>query len=318
MMMKKMMIDFPIFIPSYHRPKNIKTLKYYVKLGIPASMIYVFVDSETDDIADYMEEVRGKYGANIVIFDMQEARARYDYVHRPTPARRSAGQARNMMYDYALKNSIDFYMVQDDDTNAYQLRPFGIYVRMATKKDVVSHFMAVKELMLRRHIGLFGLSQNGDLIGGKNEYLFRKKVMNTTFVNVRYMYRGERGVQDDDTSQFAAVMNEGLFTGSLANGLVLCQTQSAVQKGGLTDLYKEAKLLNKAMVVPIQFPSCSFGEKQKQNGGRLHHRIKYRYLMPKVIRGKRSNIEWDAYPEDWPFTNEPLNRRKKEDNYGSK
>lgn len=201
-------------------------------------------------------------------------------------------------------------MVQDDDTNAYQVRPFGVHIRMAKTDDVINHFMAVKDMMVKRHIGMFGLSQNGDLIGGNNEYLFRKKVMNTTFVQTKYLYRGEKGVQDDDTSQFAGVMNEGLFTGSLANGLILSQTVSAVQKGGLTDLYREAKLLNKALVVPMQFPSCCWAEKQKQNGGRLHHRINYRYLMPKVINGNCSNIEWDAYPEDYPFTNEPLNREK--------
>lgn len=304
------MIDFPIFIPSYHRPTNVKTLKYYIKHGFDPKLLYVFVDSETDDIDEYEKEVKDVYGANLIVFDMDEARERYDYVHRPSPARRSAGQARNMMHDYARENGIDFYMVQDDDTNHYQVRPFGIFLRQATAEDISLTFMAVKEFMLRRHIGIFGLSQTGDLIGGRNTYLFRKKVMNTTFIQTKYIYRGEKGVQDDDTAQFAGVMNEGLFTGSTANGLILQQTSSATQQGGLTDLYKEIKLLNKAMVVPIMFPSAAIGEKQKKNGGRLHHRINYRFLMPKLIRGERSNIEWDAYPEDYPFTSEPLNRRK--------
>lgn len=72
----------------------------------------------------------------------------------------------------------------------------------------------------------------------------------------------------------------------------------------------ECKLLNKAMVTPIQFPSAIHAERQEKNGGRLHHRIKSRYLYPKIMKGKRSNIEWDAYPEDVPFTNEPNNRKR--------
>lgn len=109
--MKKMrQLDFPIFIPSYHRPRNIKTLKYYVKkLGFNPKLLYVFIDSETDDKEEYEDEVIRKYGANLIIFDMKEARKRYDYVHRPTPARRSAGQARNMMHDFARERNRILY-----------------------------------------------------------------------------------------------------------------------------------------------------------------------------------------------------------------
>ena len=130
--------------------------------------------------------------------------------------------------------------------------------------------------------------------------------MNTTFVNTPYIYRGERGVQDNDTSQFVGIMNEGYFTGSLASGLVLKQTTSAKASGGLTELYNECKLLNKSLIIPIQFPSLCHAEKQKKNGGRLHHKITNKNLAPKLIKGKRSNIAWDSYPEDVPFTNEPI------------
>ncbi len=136
--------------------------------------------------------------------------------------------------------------------------------------------------------------------------LMRKKVMNTTFYDTRFIYAGEKGIQDDDTSQFAGIMNEGYFTGSLASGVVLVQTQSATAKGGLTEAYEDLKLLSKAMICPIQFPSAIRGERQKRNGNRLHHRINYRYLMPCLIKGKRDNIAWDTYPEDVPFRNDRI------------
>jgi hypothetical protein len=160
--------------------------------------------------------------------------------------------------------------------------------------------------MQRQNIGVFGLSQTGDMFARTNTKVLRNKVMNTTFINTKFIYRGERGVQDNDTSQFVGIMNEGFFTGSLASGLVLKQTSSATASGGLTDLYTECKLLNKSLRVPIQFPSLCHSEKQKRNGGRLHHRINNRYLSPKLLKGKRSNIAWDTYPEDTPFTNEPI------------
>ena len=297
------MID--IFIPSYHRADNLKTAHYYTKVGWDPKNIHVFIDSEADDRDEYLM-LSEKLGFNLFVFDMDEARRRYDYVHRASISRRSAGQARNMFYDYAAERGIEFYMVQDDDTQHYQVKSHGKRIRNATLEDITITFENVKLLMYKRRIGCFGISQTGDFIGGQNKKLLRNKVMNTTFILTRYMYRGERGVQDDDTSQFAGIMNEGLFTGSYGDGLVLQQVQSATAKGGLTDLYNECKLLNKALVVPIQFPSAVIAERQKKNGGRLHHRITSRYLYPRLLKGtKRDNIAWDTYPEDYPFTNEP-------------
>ena len=296
------MID--IFIPSYHRPMNVKTAKYFVGIGYDPKKIHVFIDSETDDKTEYQEEMFN-LGVNLHIFDMDEARKRYDYVHRASLSRRSAGQARNMFQDFAKDNGIDFYMVQDDDTQNYQNRPFCLYLGMANIDLINTIFLMIEDFMRRKKIGLFALSQTGDIYGASNK-IFRKKVMNTTFYLMPYIYRGERGVQDDDTSLFTGVMNEGLFTGSMHSGLVLQQTQSATAAGGLTDLYNECKLLNKSLVTPIQFPSAIHAERQEKNGARLHHHIKAKYIFPMILKGtKRDNIAWDTYPEDYPFTNEP-------------
>jgi hypothetical protein len=297
------MID--IFIPSYHRPDNIKTAKYFIKNGYDAKKIHIFIDDDADDRLEYQEQCR-KLGCNLYVFNMEEARSRFDYIHRASVSRRSAGQARNMFYDVAKKEGIDFYLVIDDDTRTYQIRPFQVYIKQSSLEQINLVFNGVKEFMQKQNIGVFGLSQTGDMFARTNTKLLRNKVMNTTFIDTRFIYRGERGVQDNDTSQFVGIMNEGYFTGSLASGLVLDQTPSATAKGGLTDLYNECKLLNKSLIVPIQFPSLCHAEKQKKNGGRLHHRINHRYLSPKIIKGKRSNIAWNTYTEDIPFTNEPL------------
>ena len=307
------MID--IFIPSYHRPNNLKTVNYFKSIGYDMSKIHVFIDSEADDKAEYEKET-GIKGFQLHVFDMVEARKRYDYVHRPSVSRRSAGQARNMFYDYAQKAGIDFFIMQDDDTQGYEIKTRNGYIRMADIKEILFVFLRVKTLMQKRKIGLFGLSQTGDFIGGnykdyKNS--LRPKVMNTIFVDTRFIYRGERGVQDDDTSQFINVLNEGLFTGSLSMGVVLKQTTSALQPGGLTDLYNECKLFNKACVTPVQFPSAIRVDRQVKNGNRVHHRINNRYLMPKLLKSedRQGNIAWDTYDSDMmPFTCEPLNRRK--------
>lgn len=300
------MID--VFIPSYHRADNLKTVKYLEKIGYDMKHVYVFIDDEADDRARYVDVVK-QLGCNLVVFDMTEARKRYDYVHRASVSRRSAGQARNMFQDYSNKHGIYEYLVMDDDTKDFQFRVKGVWIHNADGKTVIHTFSQVRDMMVKHHIGLFGLSQTGDFYGGMYLNIMRRKVMSTTLYNTRYLYRGEKGVQDNDTSMFVGVLNEGLFAGSLADGCVLQQTMSCTAPGGLTDLYNECKLYNKAMVTPLQYPSAIHAEKQVMNGNRIHHRIDYKYLAPMILRGERSNIEWDAYPEDYPFTNEPLNRK---------
>lgn len=302
------MID--IFIPSYHRPTNIKTAKFLVQIGYDMSKVHVVIDSEADDADQYRKECE-RMGCKLHVFDMDEARRRYDYVHRASESRRSAGQARNMFYEIAKGEGITQYLVMDDDTNDFQFRIKGINCTdrysYCSPKTVKGAFDLVQSFAFKHKIGLFGMCQTGDFYGNVITRLLKSKVMNTTFYDTRFIYRGERGVQDDDTSQFVTVLNEGYFTGSTVDCVVLQQCQSATQKGGLTDLYNECKLLNKALVCVIQFPSAVIAEKQKMNGGRIHHRINYRYLAPKLLKvaGHKGNIAWDTYPEDVPFTNEP-------------
>ena len=131
--------------------------------------------------------------------------------------------------------------------------------------------------------------------------------MNTTFYLLPYIYIGSRGYGDEDTSMYTTLHNQGLFVGSYCTGCVLKQTPSALQTGGFTDIYQSSKLLSKAILCPIQYPSAIRATKQPRNGNRLHHFINYKYIMPKILKGDGSvdNIPWDTYPEDWPFTNEP-------------
>ena len=115
-----------IFIPSYHRPDNIKTVNYFLRIGWPADKLHVFIDDATDDIDKYRETAEHD-GFQLHVFDMKEARRRYDYVHRVSESRRSAGQARNMFQDFARENGITFYMASAPVRKVFQHRQRGAY-----------------------------------------------------------------------------------------------------------------------------------------------------------------------------------------------
>lgn len=309
MKMKKM-VD--VFVPSYHRPNNLLTVKTFKRMGYDMSKVTVFIDSWADDKEEY-EKVCKEFGCNLEVFDMNECVSRYDYVHRANKFHRCAGQARNMLQDYAKSKGIDFYFVSDDDSKGYDIRLlwYKNYKAMATLDDWLFQAEMTEQLMRSRHIGCFAWSQMGDFIAPCNKYLYKRKVMNSTFYLLPYIYRAERGYGDDDTSMFTSIENNGLFTGCYNVGVGLNQILSALQPGGLTDMYQECKLLSKALLTVIQYPSAIRAQRQVKNGNRLHHLINYRYLMPRVLKGDGTvdNIPWDTYPEDWPFTLEP--KRKK-------
>ena len=67
----KPMID--IFIPSYHRADNLKTVNYFKKIGWDVKNIHVLIDSEADDRNEY-QYLADKVGFNLFVFDMYEAR----------------------------------------------------------------------------------------------------------------------------------------------------------------------------------------------------------------------------------------------------
>lgn len=306
----------PIFIPSYHRADNIKTAKYLHRMGYDMRDVYVFIDDEGGDETEYREACE-RFGCNLIVFSLREARKNYDFVHRPSKAQRAAGQARNMFADWAKAHNIDFYCVQDDDTTGFEMKS-GEHNSMLSADELpvlTTTFMYIERMMRKRSIGCFAIGQSGDLIGGESSFaIYKRKVMNCTFYLPEFIQAGERGVQDNDTSQFCSIWNEGLFTGTTLKGLILHQMQSAKQKGGLTDLYNECKLLNKALVCVIQYPSAVIAERQKKNGNRIHHRINYRYLAPCILKGgERDNIAWDTYPEDVPFTSKPTRVRSDEE-----
>ena len=302
------MID--IYVPSYHRPNNF-TLRYLQKIGYDMKKVTVFVDDGSDDVGAYKMACE-MAKCNLVVFSLDKSRERYDYVHRSNILRRTAGQARNQFFDYAKEHGVDFFCVMDDDTTGFERKGVGRKASRgnADANDIFSQMLETEQLMRRKKIGCFGWSQSGDFIGGENAYILRPKVMNMTFYLLPYVYRGERGVLDTDTSAFVGMMNEGFFVGSYGGGCVLHQRPSAHDKGGLTDVYRDSKLLRKSLVCVIQFPSAIKAERQKKNGGRLHHKINYRYLRPMLMKSVNGhdNIAWDTYEEDYPFTNEPKNK----------
>lgn len=295
------------FIISYHRPQQMKTLTWLRRINYPMKNVHVVIDDEGGDEEQYRKTC-ADYGCELHVFEMKEARRRFDFIHRKSKGRRAAGLARNAIYDIAFSLGIRRWVITDDDTSRYSVKYPAMKERACSEDEFKSVLMMVFDMMDRKHIGFFGLPQSGDFIGGvKCAKWFIWKVMNTTFVDARYVYKPERGVQDNDTSAFVGIMNEGYFTASLGYGVSLHQTASATQAGGLTDNYRENKLLNKSLICPIQFPSAIYANYQRKNGGRLHHTIEHKYLMPcvlKVAKEERSNLAWDAYPEDVVFRND--------------
>lgn len=294
----------PIYICSYKRAHELMSCKTMIyKYSYPPGRIYVLVDDESPEMVEEYRVATRALGVNLHVFSIEEARERFDFVFRRLQSQRAAGMARNMIHLVAEKNGHECYVVMDDDTMHFESK----IEKKATAEMIQGLFVAMIELIKKHRIGLFGLLQSGDYMTGKSieRSLYRRKVMNLFFVNSRYLKAGERGTQDDDTAQFCNLWHQGMFTGSLADGVVLHQRPSATHRGGLTDIYIEGGLLFKALMCVVQFPSAVVATKQKMNGNRIHHKITYKYMAPMLLKKPgwpRSNIAWDTYDEDGIIT----------------
>ena len=309
----------PVFIASYHRPDEIRSVKTFKELGYPASLLNVMIDDEAGDEEAYREACRQE-GVALRVFSQKEAREEYDFVTRPLRERRSGGIARNQAWKLAASLGAKQFVVVDDDTRHFEYRPFGLWACKLKGEEGRRRFLSMVHSLAafqRSHrLGVVGIAQTGETFAslgdrGPDRLLARRKVMNFCMYLTDFVHGGEVGQMDCDTLQYLHTGGAGLLTLSLRSGIVLQQVPSPQKKGGEAATYRHGGMVTKVANDVICYPSAVVGEVQPMNGNKLHHKISNRYAYPCLLRrpaGEGNNIAWDTYQEDMPFTSLPQRR----------
>lgn len=280
------MNKFAVVILTYGRSDRVYTVDALRKHGYTGD-IYFLCDTSDSELNNY----KTKYRDKVLTFNKSDYIGKFDKMDN-FGKMNVVVFARNAVYKAAKNIGLKYIAVLDDDYNCFEYRTDrnGDYSKhYILNLDKV--FFEFVKFLERAKIHTICFSQSGDFIGGENgemaKGVIKRKMMNLFFFDV------------DKPVEFIGTINEDL-TASLAeaqkgNVCITCPLVSLNQKttqsngGGLTDIYLDlgtyVKSFYSVMYAPSAVRISLMGNKDK----RLHHKVKWRYIAPKIIRDEKSN-----------------------------
>lgn len=284
--------DFACFILSHGRADNVKTYDTLRRQGY-TGRIYIVVDDEDKEVGEYIK----RYGKDeVIVFEKEEA-ARITDPMDNFHDRRTPLFARNAMWWIAEKVGVKYFLELDDDYSEVIFK-FDRELRWCgglTPNNFDAIFDVIIDFLRATPTTVIALAQGGDFIGGPGGYFgkkifLRRKTMNAFFCTTErpfYFY----GTMNDDVNGYLRNGNIGIlhFTNNM-----LCVQQGATQqnKGGITELYLDKGTYWKSFYSIMMSPSAVKISTLGPSDPRIHHRITWKYAVPKIIdekwkKGKR-------------------------------
>jgi len=276
--------SFAAFILTHGRPNRVITAHALAKAGYTGP-VYIVVDDE--------DKTRDAYIANfglerVLVFSKAEIAKTFDEGDNFND-RRAIIYARNACFDLAEQVGVRYFIQLDDD-----------YTDFRFKLD--SHFRYCDQGMRGCLDGVFDLlldyfktipalsiamAQGGDFIGGKDctnwlpAFYPTRKAMNTFICDTRRRFQFFGRINEDVNTYTALGRRGGLFL--TVPNVAIQQLQTQSNAGGMTDLYLDSGTYVKSFYTVMYAPSCAFIREMRSINKRLHHEIKWRYAVPKII-----------------------------------
>lgn len=277
-------MHFCVFILSHGRPDNVMTLATLAKCGYTGQW-RIIVDNEDETYDRYVQ----LYGNHVIQFDKQAESTKFDTMDMPDRDRRTIVYARNTCFDIAAQIGAEWFIELDDDYTEFMYRlPPDFKGRKIRNIDSVFEAM-VQFLEENPAVKTLAMSQGGDWIGGKNCGNAKKgllrKAMNSFVCTPkrRFTFIG-RINEDVNTYTLLASRGELLIT---YMWLMLNQTQTQKNKGGMTDVYLDSGTYVKSFFTVIAMPSSVkigvLHDGHGNNGVRMHHVVSWDNTAPKIL-----------------------------------
>jgi hypothetical protein len=283
------MNNFCAVIVTYDRADNVRTYDTLKRLGYTGDIILL-----VDDEDPQLEEYRKQFGDEVYVFSKEKA-AQHTDAGTNSGQRNSPLFARNVIFDAVRERGYDYFVMLDDDYSAFYYRfagegKYGFW--MAEDLDGLFSSL-VNYLKSAEAITCLAISQGGDHIGGgentRNQMIGHvRKIMNTYICSVDRPFRF-KGILNDDVNTYVNLGNKGHVFLSL-QAAQITQSMTQQNEGGLTDLYIDVGTYVKSFFTVMYGPSCTnirhLCDARGNSAGRLHHEIRWRYAVPKIIREK--------------------------------
>ena len=277
--------DFIAVIMSHGRPEftekhTYRTLRSHGYTG----PILVLIDNE--------DKCRGEYVRifgedNVAVFDKDEWASKTDecdnFRHR-----KAIVYARNASFSVVASRGYRYFIQLDDDYNAWRYRRKHSGEFCDKKIHNLDGVMcAMLDYYKSSGATSIAFAQSGDFMGGKrcstvNGWSATRKCMNTWICDVRRPIQYAGHMNEDCSAYAVHGFRGGLFLQIPFVAISQVPTQAAA--GGMTDTYKAGGTYNKTFYTVMQVPSCCVVHEMGYNHRRIHHKLIWPNLAPKIIR----------------------------------
>lgn len=279
--------NFAIFILSHKRSEKVFTYNSLKKSGY-SGKIYILIDNTDIEINNYKKI----YKDQVIIFDKIEESKNTDAMDNQKKYN-SVVFARNYNFKIAKQLGIDYFLQLDDDYTNFGLA-FDKNMNYIGQKKI-KNFDDVCNIYIKflkiKNIKCIAFAQSGDFIGGVSHIVkkyingeFQRKIMNSFFFKtnepVNFL-----GRINEDVNLYTLYGNRGYLF--VTNPFVRIQQIDTQQNsGGLTDIYLDIGTYVKSFYTVMVAPSCVKISSMGVNEKRIHHKINWKYAVPKILSDK--------------------------------
>lgn len=276
--------EFAAFILTHGRPNNVITYTTLRKHGYTGD-IYIICDNEDSTLDEYIKI----YGDKVIIFDKLEISRTFDQADN-FEDRRSIVYARNASFSIAEKLGVKYFWQLDDDYTSFSYRVKQgnklLHLKLDNLDEVLKRFIEYFKNTPKLHSIAF--AQGGDFIGGVESCIVKspigkRKAMNSFICDVDRPFKF-RGRINEDVNTYTQGASTGLLFLTVYN-VMLNQKQTQSNAGGMTDIYKlNGTYVKSFYSVIFQPSSVKVSVINGTSNTRIHHRIKWRYTVPHILR----------------------------------
>lgn len=290
--------NFCVMILSHGRPNDQATVATLKRFGYTGDW-YIILDNEDDTAQEYIN----KYGADkIKIFDKQSVidSGAVDPMDN-FGVHATVVFARYASYQIAKELGYGYFMMCEDDHDSirWRMSPEIEYSSKMVSDDPEYHALdqiintMLDYFVATPRIQSLCMAQSGDYIGGANSKMatdqYRRKAMGTFITRVDDPI-DFCGTMNDDTNAYTMLASKGNLM--LTTAFVAVNTkQTQKNAGGNTDIYMAFGTYVKSFYSVLGHPSgvkistlANNGDRVKNNIFRVHHRVTWANVAPKIVR----------------------------------
>lgn len=280
----KLRDDFCVFILSYGRPDNIKTLDTLKKSNFSGT--WYIVNSDDDKL---LKEYQRKFGSKLCVFNKKEESHYFDMMDNQKKDSASIVYARNYCFKLARKLGYRYFLELDDDYDSFSYRYVanGILKSQALK-NADEAFEATLTLLDDTQALTVAWSQGGDLAGGLGGTNYKKhllrKAMNSFFIDTHkpFVFVGRI---NEDVNMYVNLGAKGKRIFQVTD-IMLNQASTQSNDNGMTSLYLDYGTFLKSFYSVMIQPSFVQLQKMGVENLRIHHSVNWRYAVPKILNQK--------------------------------